>query len=114
MNAKVHVKKNDKVIVLSGKDKGKKGKVIDVIPKENKVIVEGVNMVTKHIKPRNQYQQGGLVEQEGAINSSKVMLVCDKCNEPSRVEKRILGDGSKARACKKCGEVIDLIKESKD
>ncbi len=88
--------------------------MIDVIPKENKVIVEGINMVTKHIKPRNQYQQGGLVNQEGAIYASKVMLICDKCNKPSRIEKKILGDGSKARACKKCGEIIDLIIESSD
>lgn len=114
MNKKVHVKKADKVVVLSGKDIGKKGKVMEVIPKEGKVIVESVNIIKRHVKPRNQYEQGGIVKQEGAIHASKVMLICDKCNRPTRISKRILEDGSKARVCKKCNEVIDLIKEVKE
>jgi large subunit ribosomal protein L24 len=112
MSGKVHVKKEDKVLVLSGKDKGKQGKVVSTMPKDGKVIVEGVNIITKHVKPKNQYQQGGLIKQEAAIDASKVMLVCSKCSKPARIQKKILENGSKARVCKKCGEVIDLIKES--
>jgi large subunit ribosomal protein L24 len=112
MSSKVHVKKEDNVIVLSGKDKGKQGKIITTIPKQGKVIVEGVNIITKHVKPRNQYQQGGLIKQEASIEASKVMLVCSKCNSPSRIKRMNLEDGSKARVCKKCGEIIDIIKES--
>jgi len=108
---KVHVKKGDTVCVISGKDKGKKGKVLAVIPDKNMVLVEGVNMVTKHKKPRNAYQQGGIIHQESPINSSKVMLVCEKCGQPTRVGKQILENGDKARVCKKCKEIIDVIKK---
>lgn len=114
MNKKVHVKKDDKILVLSGKDKGKKTRVIAVIPSEGKVIAEGVNMVKKHKKPRNQYEQGGILKQEGAIDASKVMLICDKCSQPARVTRKVLEDGSKARVCKKCKEIIDIIKEAKE
>ena len=114
MNNKVHVKKNDTVYVLNGKDRGKKGKVLSVDASDKKVLVEGINMVTKHVKPRSQYQQGGIIHQEAEISSSKVMLVCDKCDKPTKVGKKILENGQKARVCKKCNEVIDVIKEVKD
>lgn len=113
MANKVHVKKGDKVLVLSGKDKGKKGKVLQVKPNDMKVLVEGVNMVTKHMKPKGRYQQGGIMEQEAPINSSKVMYFCDKCSKPSKIGKKILDNGQKVRFCKKCNEVIDVIKEAK-
>ncbi|NLG87705.1 MAG: 50S ribosomal protein L24 [Clostridiaceae bacterium] len=114
MKNKLHVKKGDNVYVLSGKDRGKKGKVLDVIPSKRMVIVEGINMVTRHVKPRNQYQQGGLVNQEAPIYVDKVMLVCDKCGAPTKVGKKYLENGSKARVCKKCGEIIDIVKDTTD
>ncbi|MDP4153262.1 MAG: 50S ribosomal protein L24 [Bacillota bacterium] len=101
---KVHVRKGDTVIIISGKDKGKKGKVVMVSPKEGKVIVEGRNIVTKHVKPRKQGEQGGIIKAEGAMYASKVMLFCDKCGEPTRVAKRQIEDGSYVRVCKHCGE----------
>jgi large subunit ribosomal protein L24 len=113
--AKVHVKKGDSVYVLNGKDGGKKGKVLSVIPaadpSNNKVLVEGVNIVTKHVKPRQGMQQGGLIHQESPINASKVMLICAKCNKPTKVGHKVLDNGAKARFCKKCGETIDVIGE---
>jgi len=112
---KVHVKKGDMVYVLSGKDSGKKGKVLDVDHIEGKVIVEGVNVVTKHMKPRpNKGYQGGIVHQEAPIYASKVMLICQKCGVPTKVGRKILEDGGKARVCKKCGEVIDIIRKGKE
>ena len=110
---KLHVKKGDTVYVLSGKDRGKKGKVLSVDPKKRMVLVEGINVSTKHIKPRNQYQQGGIVHQESPIYADKVMLVCDKCGSPTKVGKELLDNGQKARVCKKCNEMIDIIKEAK-
>lgn len=110
---KVHVKKGDTVYVLSGKDKGKKGKILDVIAKDQAVIVEGINISTKHKKPRGRFQQGGIIHQESAINSSKVMLICQRCKSPTKIGKSILEDGQKVRVCKKCNEIIDVIKESK-
>ena len=111
MANKVHVKTGDTVLVLSGKNKDKKGKILKVLPKEQKVVVEGVNIIKKHQKPRNNYQQGGIVKKEGAINSSKVMLICPRCNKPTKVAKEILDNGQKSRVCKKCKEIIDVIKE---
>lgn len=99
----LHVKKGDTVVVLSGKDKGKKGKVLEVSPKEQKVIVEGLNMVTKHVKPRRQGDAGGIVKAEGALYACKVMAVCPKCGKPTRFGHKIKEDGSKARVCKLCG-----------
>ena len=106
MNKKVHVKTNDTVVVLSGKDKGKKGKVLQVSPKEGKVIVEGLNVATKHVKPRRQGEQGGIVEAEAAMYACKVQLVCPKCGKATRIAHKILEDGSKARVCKSCNEEI--------
>ncbi len=113
MANKVHVKKEDHVLVLSGKDKGKKGKVLSVNPSTNQVLVEGVNMSTKHKKPRGRYQQGGIIHQESAIHGSNVMLVCDKCGKPTKVAKKILENGQKVRTCKHCDEIIDVILEKK-
>ncbi len=103
---KVHVKTGDTVVVLSGKDKGKQGKVLQVSPKEGKVIVEGLNVVTKHVKPRRQGEQGGIVEAEAAMYASKVQLVCPKCGKATRIAHKILDDGSKVRVCKSCEEEI--------
>lgn len=110
----VHVKTGDTVYVLSGKDKGKKGKVLSVNPDDMSVLVEGVNMNTKHKKPRGRYQQGGIIHQESPISSSKVMLVCGRCKSPTKVSKVVHENGQKDRVCKKCGEIIDTQKESKE
>ena len=103
---KSHVKKNDTVVVISGKDAGKKGKVLVAMPSEGKIIVEGVAMATKHKKPRGLGQQGGIVHQEAPIYASKVMLVCPSCGKPTRLAHKLLEDGSKVRLCKKCGETF--------
>lgn len=104
---KIHVKKGDSVVVISGKDKGKRSKVLVAMPKDGKVIVEGVNMCTKHKKPSQAVQQGGIIHQENAIYSSKVMLWCDKCQKGVRIGHKILEDKSKVRYCKSCGEILD-------
>ncbi|HZK26476.1 MAG TPA: 50S ribosomal protein L24 [Thermoclostridium sp.] len=114
MNKKVHVKQGDTVYVLNGKDRGKKGKVLKVLPSERKVLVEGINMITKHVKARSQLQQGGIVEKEAPIYADKVMLICNKCGAPTKVGKQFLDNGSKARVCKKCGEVIDILKDARN
>ena len=98
----MNVKKGDTVVVLSGKDKGKKGKVLGTIPSESKVVVEGINMVTCHVKPRRQGEEGGIVKREAAIYASKVQVVCPKCGKGTRVAHKI-EDGNKSRICKKCG-----------
>ena len=103
---KVHVKTKDEVIVVSGKDKGSKGKVLSVNPKSGRVVVEGVAMVTKHQKSRAQGQPGGIIHKEAAIDASNVMLVCQKCGKPSRSGVKV-EDGKKTRICKKCGQQID-------
>lgn len=103
----MQIKKGDTVVVTSGKDKGKKGKVLTVLPKENKVIVEGINMLTKHKKAAGQMQQGGIIHQEGPINASKVMFYCDRDKQGVRVGDKFLENGDKVRVCKKCGEVLD-------
>ena len=99
---KMSIKKDDLVIVLSGKDKGKQGKVLGTVPSEAKVVVEGINMVTCHIKPRRQGEEGGIVKREAAIYASKVQVVCPKCGKGTRVAHKI-EDGKKVRICKKCG-----------
>ena len=105
----MRIKKGDTVAVISGnqkpnKDKFTKGKVLAVFPKDNKVIVEGVNMVAKHQKPRSATKPGGIIHQEAPIDASKVMLVCPSCGKPSRIGFKIMGDGTKMRICKKCSE----------
>ena len=99
------IKKNDKVVVLSGKDKGKTGKVLGTVPSERKVVVEGINMVTCHIKPRKQGEEGGIVKREAAIYASKVQVVCPKCDKGTRVAYEIK-DGKKVRVCKHCGAAL--------
>ena len=98
----MNVKKGDTVVVLSGKDKGKQGKVLGTVPSEDKVVVEGRNMVTCHVKPRRQGEEGGIVKREAAIYASKVQVVCPKCSKATRVAYEIK-DGKKVRTCKKCG-----------
>ena len=102
----MNIKKDDTVVVLSGKDKGKQGKVIAVDPKGGKVMVEGINVAKRHVKPRKQGQQGGIIKQETPIYVCKVMRVCPKCNKPTREAHKILADGKKVRVCKKCGAEI--------
>jgi large subunit ribosomal protein L24 len=105
---KMHVKKNDTVVVIAGKDKGKKSKVVAALPAEGRVIVEGVNMITRHVKPRKAGQQGGLIKQEGTISSSNVMLWCSRCERPVRVRHIDAADGSgKTRVCARCEESLD-------
>ena len=99
------IKKNDKVVVLSGKDKGKSGKVLGTVPSERKVVVEGINVVTCHIKPRKQGEEGGIVKRETPIRSCKVALFCEKCNKGVRVGYKMDGD-KKVRICRKCGAEI--------
>ena len=103
MIKKVHVKKDDTVVVISGNDKGKKGKVLEVAPKEGKIIVDGVHLVKTHVKPRRQGEAGGIVEAEGAIYASKVQIFCDKCGKGVRIAHKTLEDGKKVRVCAKCG-----------
>ncbi len=106
MNKQVHVKTGDTVIILNGKERGKQGKVMAVSPKEGKVIVEGRNMVSKHVKPRKMGDQGGIVKAEGAIYACKVQIVCPRCGKPTRVAHKIYEDGTKERICTKCGESL--------
>ncbi len=104
---KFAIRAKDEVIVIKGKEKGKKGKVLKVIPSLGKVLVERINMVKKHIRPTKKFPQGGIIEKESPLSIANVMLVCPKCSKPTRIGKRLLADGSRARICKKCGEVID-------
>ncbi|MEI6100717.1 MAG: 50S ribosomal protein L24 [Eubacteriales bacterium] len=99
------IKKGDQVVVISGKEKGKKGKIQTVEPEKNKVIVQGVNFVSKHKKPRGPGKMGGIIKQENTINASNVMLLCSKCNKGTRVGYTI-NDGKKVRICKKCGATL--------
>ena len=114
----MHIKKGDTVVVITGKSKGEKGKVIKALPAQNRVVVEGVNLVTKHKKPRGQYDTGGIVTQEAPIHVSNVMLVCPECGKPTRTgNKQIMVDGKavKVRVCKKkdCGADIFTVDTSK-
>lgn len=103
---KLHVKKGDTVVVLSGKDKGKQGKIISAMPKAAKVVVEGVNKVKRHSKPSLKVPQGGIVTKEMPLHACKVQLVCPACNKPTRIAHKQV-NGKNARVCKKCGEVIE-------
>lgn len=106
MNKKLHVKTNDTVQIISGKDKGKQGKILEASPKEGKVIIEGLNIATKHVKPRKMGQQGGLIKVEAPIYACKTMLVCPKCKKTTRPAFQVLKDGTKERQCKKCKEAF--------
>ena len=100
------IRKDDLVVVLSGKDKGKQGKVLEVMPKERKVVVEKINMVSRHTKPRRQGDQGGIIQKEAPLYACKVQRVCPKCNKPTRHAHKLLEGGKKVRVCKKCGAEI--------
>ena len=101
------IRKNDNVMVISGKDKGKKGKVRFTYPDKAKVVVEGANFIKKHTRATGAVRQAGIIEQEAPIRVSNVMLVCNKCNRPVRIGSRFLDDGRKVRVCRSCREVID-------
>jgi large subunit ribosomal protein L24 len=101
------IRKNDNVLVIAGKDRGKKGKVRQAFPKEGKVIVEGANMIKRHSRTKGQARQAGIIELEAPLDVAKVMLICSKCNNLARVGVRFLEDGKKARVCRACNEVID-------
>jgi large subunit ribosomal protein L24 len=101
------IKKEDTVLVIAGKDKGKKGKVRQIMPKGNVLIIEGVNIIKRHMKPRGQARQAGIIEREAPLQISNVMLLCPKCNKPVRIQSKILEDGKRVRVCGKCDEVIN-------
>jgi large subunit ribosomal protein L24 len=101
------IRKNDTVLIIVGKDRGKKGKVRKALPKEKKVIVEGLNMIKRHSRAKGQARQAGIIELEAPMDVSNVMFICGKCNRPTRVGFRFLSDGRKARICRACDEVID-------
>lgn len=101
------LKKDDQVEVLSGKDKGRVGKILRVDPKSNKAIVEKVNMVKRHTKPNPANQQGGIIDKEAMLDLSNLKLICPKCTKTVRIGKKILDDGTKVRVCQKCGEAVE-------
>jgi large subunit ribosomal protein L24 len=103
----MNIKKDDTVQVITGKDKGKKGKVRYVLPSNNAVIVEGHNIVKKHTKGRSGARQAGIIEQEASLSASKVMVICPACGKPSRVGHTFTADGQKVRVCRNCGETFD-------
>jgi large subunit ribosomal protein L24 len=107
MAIRCYIKKDDKVKVIAGKDKGKIGKVLKVNRKKSRVLVEKINIVKRHSKPSAQNKQGGIIEKETPIQWSNVMVVCNKCVTPSRVKMQRLEDGVKVRVCAKCGEALD-------
>lgn len=103
----MNIRKNDTVLVIAGKDKGKKGKVRFAYPKKEQLLVDGVNYIKKHARARKGARQAGIIEQEAPIKVSNVMLLCSKCNHPARIGFRFLEDGRKVRVCRSCHEVID-------
>jgi len=107
LDRKIYIKKDDKVKIVAGKDKGKIGKVLKVNRKKNRVLVENVNIMKRHTKPTAKTKQGGIVEGEAAIQVSNVMVMCNKCVTPTRIKMQRLEDGKKIRACTKCGEALD-------
>ena len=101
------IRKNDNVLIIAGKDKGKKGKVRNAFPRENRIVVEGINMIKRHSRARGAARQAGIIEREAPISIANVMLLCNKCNNPTRIGFTILEDGKKARICHVCKETID-------
>ncbi len=102
------IRRNDNVVVITGKDRGKRGRVLKVVPGTNRLIVEGVNFIKRHTKPNPQRQiKGGVVEREATLHASNVQLVCPECGKPTRLGRKILGDGRKVRICRKCEGVVD-------
>ncbi|PYM97680.1 MAG: 50S ribosomal protein L24 [Candidatus Rokuibacteriota bacterium] len=107
MATSVHVRKGDTVAVITGRERGKRGKVLRVSPEKGRVLVEHVNMVKKHQRPTQKLRQGGIIEREGAMALSNVLLVCSRCDKASRTGIKLLADGRKVRMCKRCGEAVD-------
>jgi large subunit ribosomal protein L24 len=103
----IQIKKDDEVLVLAGKDRGKRGTVVELLPKQRRVTVDGVNVLKRHRRPSGPGKPSGIIEFNGPIDLSNVMLVCPKCDVATRISKRLLADGTRVRTCKKCGEVID-------
>jgi len=101
------IKRNDTVEVIAGKEKGKRGKVLVVLPAKQRVIVERVNFIKRHQRPTQKIRQGGIIEREGSLHVSNVMLVCGKCDKPTRIGVQVLADGRRVRACRKCREIVD-------
>jgi large subunit ribosomal protein L24 len=105
--AKVHIKKNDLVMVTKGKEKGKSGKVLRVMPEKGKAIVEKLNFIKRHAKPSQQIRQGGIIEKEAPLNLPNLLVICPKCNQPVRTGKKRLEDRKSVRVCRKCGDILD-------
>jgi large subunit ribosomal protein L24 len=105
---RIRVKKNDVVQVISGKERGKRGKILKVFPAKGRVLIEKLNMIKRHQRPTQRIRQGGIIEKEAPIHVSKVQIVCAKCDRGVRIKHRILQDGKKVRVCGKCGEVLDV------
>jgi len=101
------IRKNDTVVVIAGREKGKRGKVLFVLPARDRIVVEHVNMMKKHQRPTQKLRQGGIIEREASLHVSNVMLVCGKCDKPTRIASQVLADGRRARTCRKCGEIVD-------
>ena len=102
------VRRNDSVLVVAGKDRGKRGRVLKVLPERNRLVVEGVNFIKRHTKPNpGRSVKGGIVEREASLHASNVQVVCPECGKPTRIGRKILGDGRKVRICRKCGGVVD-------
>jgi len=106
---RMRLKKNDIVVVTSGKDKGKRGKILKIMRDKNRIVVEGINFIKQHVKPSSQHRHGGIVDVEGAIYASKAMIYCPKCDRGVRIGMMFLEDGRKVRVCKRCGEVLDKL-----
>ena len=102
-----HVRRGDTVAVISGRERGKRGKVLRVLPEAGRVVVEKINMMKKHQRPTQKLRQGGIIEREASLSLSNVLLVCGRCDKPSRAGIQVLGDGRKVRVCRRCGETID-------
>ena len=101
------IKKNDTVMVISGKENGKRGRVIAVYPTANRLLIEKLNMIKRHTRPNQQLRQGGIVEKESPISASNVKLICSKCDKPTTVSRKAQGEGARVRVCKTCNETID-------
>jgi len=104
---KFHIKKNDLVIVIHGREKGKSGRVLKVLPEKEKLIIEKINFIKRHSRPHGQQRRGGILEKEAPLHISNVALLCEKCNKPARIGHRIVESNKKARFCRKCGEIFD-------
>ena len=102
-----HIKRDDTVMVIAGKEKGKTGKVLKILPKKDSAVVEKVNFIKRHMRPGPHSRQGGIIEKESAVKISNLMVICGKCTDPTRVGRKVLEDGSRVRYCKQCDEIIE-------